>query len=44
MRRSEWASELQVYGASFVREAPVFNDGVLHEVRKAQTGETFLVP
>lgn len=44
MRRSEWASELQVYGASFVREAPVFNDGVLNEVWKAQTGETFLVP
>ena len=41
--RKEWAFKLEVYGASFVREAPVFNDGVLNEVWKAQTGETFLV-
>lgn len=43
MRRSEWASELEVYGAYFIREAPVFSDGVLNEVWKTQTGETFLV-
>ena len=44
MRRSEWASELEVYGAYFIREAPVFSDGVLNEVWKAQTARPFWSP
>lgn len=41
--RSEWARELGTYGASFVRDAPVFGNGMLNEVWVV-TGETFLVP
>lgn len=42
--RSEWAVELEKYGATFVREAQVFDDGVVNEVWKAHSGETFLMP
>ena len=42
--RSEWAPELESYGARYERDAPVMGDNLVAEVWKARGGETFVVP